>query len=308
MRAPAAYSALPAPTRGVILMLLCSVSYAMTFVTVRELSTTFSVYQLVLFRTAIGTAAQLPWLMGAGLGALRTGRWKLYGTRGLLVYTGNLCWFYALAHMTLADATALSFLNPLFAALILALWLRERLTPVRLAALLLGFAGAMVIIRPGFAEMTLATAAMIYTAAAYGASTAVTRGLTLTEDPNAVVFYMFAINLPLALGPGLYHWTPPAWADAGWIAAFALLSLLSQVFMTKSLALAEAAVVMPSYYMQLPLVAVFGFFLFGQVPEVWLIPGALLIVGGSYWSVWSESRRRRAAHTAANGAAAERAS
>lgn len=295
MKPPAAYSALPAATRGVILMFLCAMGYAFTFVTVRQLSASYSVYELVLFRTAIGTAVQLPWLLRVGIGALRTSRWKLYGLRAFLVYSGNLSWFYALSHMPLADATALSFLSPLISAIVLAVWLREKLHGSRIAALLLGLAGALVIIRPGFAEIGLATVAMIYTACAYGAAIAFTRGLTLTEDPNAVVFYMFAINVPIAFGPAMAHWTMPVLGDAGWIAAFALLSFLSQVFMTKSLALAEAAVVMPSFYLQLPLVALLGFVVFAQMPDLWLIPGGLLIVGGSYYSVWSESRRRRAA-------------
>lgn len=295
MKAPAFYIVLPAPTRGVILMFLSAMCYALTFATVRELSETFSVYQLVLFRTAIGTAVMLPWLYRSGLRTLYTSRWKLYGLRAVAVYTGNLCWFYALAYIVLADATALSFLMPLFTAVILAVWLRERLTGSRLVALFLGLAGAIVIIRPGFAEISVATIAMLYTSVAYGAATAFTRSLTTTDNSGAVVFYMFALNFPLALGPGLVHWTDPGWVDAGWIAAFAILSLYAQIFMTKSLALAEAAVVMPSYYLQLPFVALFGFVLFGQVPEIWLIPGAILIIGGSYYSVLSESRKRRAA-------------
>lgn len=294
MNAPAFYIALPAPTRGVILMFMSAMCYALTFATVRELTETFSVYQLVLFRTAIGTAVMLPWLYRSGIRTLHTSRWKLYGLRAVAVYTGNLCWFYALAYISLADATALSFLMPLFTAVILAVWLRERLTGSRLVALFLGLAGAIVIIRPGFAEISVATIAMLYTSVAYGAATAFTRSLTMTDNSGAVVFYMFALNFPLALGPGLVHWTDPGWVDAGWIAAFAILSLYAQIFMTKSLALAEAAVVMPSYYLQLPFVALFGFVLFGQVPEIWLIPGAILIIGGSYYSVLSESRKRRA--------------
>ena len=107
-----------------------------------------------------------------------------------------------------------------------------------------------------------------------------------------VVFYMFALNLPLALGPGVYHWTTPSPADWLLIGAFALLSLYSQIYMTRALALAEAVIVMPTFYLQLPLAAIFGFFLFGQMPEIWLIPGAALIIGGSYYSLWSEARRR----------------
>lgn len=294
MKAPAAYTALPVATRAVILMVMSALSYALTYVTIRELTETFSVYQLVLFRTGIGTAVMLPWLFQSGVRVLKTSRWKLYGMRALAVYTGNLCWFYALAEMALADATALSFLMPVFAALILAFWMREQLNGARLSALFMGLAGAFVIIRPGFAEVGLATLSMLYTTIVYGGAMAVTRVLAKTEDSNAVVFYMFALNLPLALGPGVYHWTPPSPSLWLLIGAFAVLSLYSQIFMTRSLALAEAAVVMPSFYLQLPIAALFGFFLFEQVPDIWLIPGAILIIGGSYYSVWSESRRRRA--------------
>lgn len=289
------WAALPASSRGIALMLFCAVSYALTYVTIRHLVETYSVYQLVLFRTALGTAVMLPWVFRAGLGELRTRRWRVYGLRAAAVYTGNLCWFYALAHITLAEATSLSFTAPLFCVLILAVWLRERLDASRIAALLLGIGGALVIIRPGFAEIHIATVGMVYTAIAYGAAAAWTRSLVLTDNTNTVLFYMFALNLPLAIGPGVAHWTDPSWADAPWILAFGLLSLYSQSFMTRSLALAEAAVVMPTYYLQLPLVALLGFLLFDQIPSAWLIPGGGLIVAGSYYSVWSESRKRRRA-------------
>ncbi|MEX2453428.1 MAG: DMT family transporter [Rhodospirillaceae bacterium] len=280
-------------SQGVALMFMSAMCYALTFITVKHLGETFSVYQLVLFRTFLGTLAMMPWVMRAGIGALRTRRWFIYGLRGAAVYTGNLCWFYALTQITLADATALSFIAPLFAVVILAVWLREKLDAARLAALVIGIGGALVIIRPGFAEIHIATLGMIYTAIAYGAAMACTRALTLTENSNAVVFYMVALNLPVSFIPGVMHWTAPDWADLPLIAAFGLLSLYSQSLMTKSFALAEAVVVMPTFYLQLPLVALLGFVLFGQVPEIWLVPGAVLIVGGSYLSIWSEARKRR---------------
>lgn len=293
MIAPSAYLALPVKTRAIILMTLSAIAYALTFVTVRALSEMFSVYMLVMLRAAIGTAILIPWLYRSGFGVLRTTQAPLYGFRAVIVYTGNLCWFYALATMSLADATALSFLMPVFTVIILAVWMRERLNGSRIIALALGLAGAFVIIRPGFAEVGIATVSMLYTTVAYGAATAVTRVLTYKDAPNVVVFYMFALNLPLALGPGLYHWTPPQFSDWLLICAFAVLSLYSQIFMTRALALADAVVVMPTFYIQLPLAALSGFLLFGQVPEIWLMPGAALIIGGSYYSLWSEARRRR---------------
>jgi len=292
MTAPSTYLALPVQTRAVLLMTMSALSYALTFVCVRELSESFTVYQLVMFRAAIGTAVMLPWVVRRGFGFLYTAQWKRYALRTLTVYTGNLCWFYALAKMALADATALSFLMPLFAVLILAYWMREKLSRPRLTAFVLGIAGAVVIIRPGFVEVGPGIICMLYATVAYGAATAITRVLTQEDDPNVVVFYLFALNLPLAVGPGVYHWTSPTLTHWVLIASFAILSLYSQIFMTRSLALAEAVVVMPTFYLQLPIAATLGFFLFGQVPSIWLLPGAILVIGGSYFSLWSEARRR----------------
>ncbi|MEK9644931.1 MAG: DMT family transporter [Alphaproteobacteria bacterium] len=291
----AAFEALPAASRGIALMFLSAMCYAFTYVTIRHLGETFSVYQLVLFRTALGTAVMLPWALRTGGSRLRTRRWKAYGLRAVAVYTGNLCWFFALSHITLADATTLSFMAPLFSVLILAVWLREKLDAWRISAILLGLAGGVVIIRPGFAEIHIATIGMVYTAVAYGAAMAWTRSLTQTENHNAVVFYMFAINLPVSAVPAFVHWTTPGWIDLPWIVVFGVLSLYSQTFMTKSLALAEAAVVMPTYYLQLPLVALLGFAMFDQLPDIWLVPGAALIIGGSYLSVRAEARKRKRA-------------
>ncbi len=124
----------------------------------------------------------------------------------------------------------------------------------------------------------------------YGVTAAVIRALALTEDSNAIVFYMFALNLPLALGPGLANWVTPTGAELPIILVFGVASWLAQLFMTRSLACAEAAVVMPTFYLQLPITTGLGFLLFSEVPSLWVIPGALLIIGGSYFSVWSERR------------------
>jgi drug/metabolite transporter (DMT)-like permease len=251
-------------------MLLSALSYAGSGATIRALTDHFSPYQLALIRAVLGTLVLLPWLLQHGVSALRTERLGLYAVRAVAVYSGNLCWFYALAHLHLADATALSFLAPLF-----------------------GVVGALVSVRPGFQPVGLAVLAALYVVVAYGTVTALIRGLALTENANAIVFYQFALHVPLALGPGIWHWQPIGVGELPWVLAFGVLSFLAQYFMTRSLACAEAAVVMPTYYLQLPLVALLGFALFEQVPDWWLLPGALLIVGGSYVSVWSESRAQR---------------
>lgn len=292
---------LPPAIRGIAWAITSSATYALTYATIRELSGTFSVFQITFFRATIGVLFMLPWLIQGGIAALRTDRPYLYGGRALITYTGMICWFYGLAHVGLADATALMFTAPFFTIIILALWIGERVGALRWAAVAVGFVGALIIIRPGFAEVGLATAALVYVAVSYGASNAATRALAITEPTNAVVFYMFALVLPLSLVPAILTWTMPRPTDLPMILAFGVLSWVSMQCMTRALAAAPAAVITPMYYLQLPFVGVVAYALYGEVPGWHIWVGALIIVTSSYFVVHSEARaaRRMAALKAA---------
>ena len=290
-----AASRMSATARGVAWMIASSFFYAFTYITIRDLSETFSVFQITFFRALLGAAAMMPWLWRAGLGALYTTRWRLYGFRAVISYAGMVCWFYGLANLPLADATAIMFTAPLLTVIFLSLLLGERVGPKRWAAILAGFIGAMIIIRPGVVEISLAAGALMWTAVSYGASNAATRALATTERSNAVVFYMFATMIPLSIGPAAADWTTPAWADLPMILAFGALSLASMQCMTRSLAETAGYVVMPLFYLQLPFVAGLGFIFYGELSDIWTWVGAAVICVSGYAIVWMEGRARKAA-------------
>lgn len=276
--------------RGMVWMLLSSALYAATFVSIREMTEVFHVFQVTLFRALLGTLFMLPWLMKAGIGALRTARWKTYASRLAVTYTGMVCWFYGLANIPLADATALLFTTPLFTVLMVALWQKEPVGLARWTAIFAGFGGALIIIRPGLIEVTLPVLLLIYTAVAYGASNAFTKSLTTTEDPNRVVFYMFALVIPVAAVPSAMVWTPPTWDHAPLILIFGLLSWGSMSSLTRSLALAPASVVMPLFYLQLPFVAIIAYALFNETPHFTIWIGGAIIAASGYYIAWSQGR------------------
>jgi drug/metabolite transporter (DMT)-like permease len=284
---------LPPALVGIAWMVLGCATYALCYATIRELTGTFSVFQITFFRAAIGVLVMMPWLARAGAGALRTGRWRLYGARAAVTYTGMVCWFYGLAHMGLADATALMFTAPFFTVIFLSLVVGERVGLARWTAIATGFLGALVIIRPGFAEVGLATAALIYVALSYGVTNAFTRMLALTESTNAVVFYMFALVLPLSLVPAVLTWTMPRPGDVPMILAFGVLSVAAMQCWTRALAAAPGAIVMPISYLQLPFVGLVAFAFYGEVPgwHIWL--GGAIIVASSYTVARAEARRAR---------------
>ena len=289
MTAPA--TRMPAVTRGVLWMLASSFFYALTYITVRELSHGFSVFEVSFFRAVVATIVMLPWLVRAGPGALRTTRIRLYGFRAVFTYSGMVCWFYGLANLPLADATALIFTAPFFAVLILSVAIGETVGPRRWIAIAVGFLGAMIIVRPGFAEISLATAAVMYTSIAYGGSNASTRALAITENPNAVVFYMFALVVPISALPAAFYWTWPHWSDAPMIVAFGVLSLVSMTCLTRSLAHAPAAIVMPIFYLQLPFVAILAYVRYGEAPGPFIWFGGVIICAAGYYIARSETRR-----------------
>lgn len=291
-RAASAFVALPAATRGICWMILSAAAYVLTYAVARFLAESdFNAFQIVFFRALVGVVLMLPWLMRAGLGALRTRRYGTYAARIGLNYVGMVLLMYGVANLALQDVTALMFTVPMFTVLCVALILGEKVGLARWLALLAGFAGALVILRPGLVPLNLASLAVLGTCASYALVNTATKSLTRTEDPNAVVFILFACMATIGLGPALWDWTMPALADLPWIVAMGMLSSLAVVGTTRALAATDASVVMPFNFLKLPFSVVVGFAIWSEFPDLWTIVGALIIFAAG----WDITRRENAA-------------
>ena len=280
--------------RGALWMAAAAFLFALVYVTIRRLAETLSIFELVFLRALLGLIFMAPWLMRAGVVALRTTRGGLYGLRVLFAYSGMVCWFYGLANMPLADATSLMFTMPLFAVLLAALALGERVGIHRWGATVVGFAGALVIVRPGIIEVGLATVAVLYTAVAYGAGNIVTKALTRTDSSNAVVFYHFVLMTLVSAVPAALVWRTPTLAELPWILGFGVLSALAQQCVTRSYAAAPASVVTPFNYLKLPFVAAVAFLWIGETPDPWTWLGAAVIFASTWFTAHREARQSRA--------------
>ena len=298
MTGRASLTAMPAATRGVLWMSASSFVFALSYVAVRALGDTLSSFEVVMFRNLIAMLFMLPWLIGAGLASLRTNRWRTYLWRSVVTYVGMVSWFYGLTHVPLANATALMFLVPLFTVLFASLFLRERVGVFRWAAIFSGFAGALIIVRPGIAALTLPVLAVLSTAITYGAANTGTRSLAMTENPNAVVFYSFVLITILSLGPAALYWTTPTQGDVPWILALGGLTLLAQFCFTRSMGAAPTSIVMPFFFLQMPFAAVIGYAWYDESPDIWIWIGAAVIFGAGY----TVARRESAAERSTGGA------
>ena len=257
----------------------------------RELSGELNAFQIMLYRSVISLLVIVGFLARGGLGEtgfgqLRTSIPAFHLGRNVVHYVGQYSWFYALPLIPLAQITALEFSAPIWTVLLAALVLGERLTVRRALAVLLGFGGILVILRPGV--MPVESAALIVLAAAfcYAVVFVVTKRMTATETPLAILFYMFLIQFVIGLGPALPGFVVPTAEDWPWVVAVGIAGLAAHYCLTRAFMAAETGVVIPVDFLRLPLIGVIGWLLYGEGVEVWLVVGAGLIVAG----IWINTR------------------
>jgi len=288
--------------RGALWMAGASLLVAMSAACVRELSGSYSVFQLVFLRSVIGTTLLSPWMFRMGRrGTLRTTRLPLYVLRTALSYSGMVCVFYGLGHMPIGEVYSLLFLVPLITIVLAVLVLGEQAGAHAWIACAVGFVGALVILRPGIIPMTIAAGAVLYTAVTYAGTNICIKALARTDTPVHITIYGHVVALPFALVPALIVWKDPEWVHLPWILALGTLQLLSGLFHARSVSAADARVVQPFNFLRLPFSVVIAWFLFAELPSHWTWLGAGLIFASSYYVLYREGKARARRRAAVDG-------
>jgi len=280
----------PAVT-GLLWMSGTAACYAASYVTMCLLLDDISIYEITFLRSSIACLFLGPWILATRPAAIRVNRWRLYWSRSLVTYAAMMCTVYGIAHVTVADVTALLLASPLFTVLFAAVFLKERVGIYRWGALIVGIVGALLIIRPGFAEITFASFAGLLAAFGYGIANAGTKALTFTDHPDAVAFWMYALIIPISFIPAIWTWTTPSWDHLPLIIFLGLLTMLSQYCMARAFRAADTSVVLPAHYLQMPFAAGLAFLVLAQVPSAWVWLGAAIIAASAYYTAIRERRR-----------------
>jgi drug/metabolite transporter (DMT)-like permease len=280
-----------AAIRGISWMVLAAIGYSVNAGLVKQLSGDLTPMETVFWRTVVGVTILLPWLLPRkGTEAkFPLQRLPLFLLRGVLTYLAMLTTYYALAHIPIADVQALQFTLPLFSILAVVLVLHEKAGPGTWIACLVGFAGTLVILRPGFAEISLAALAAIASAALYSVTNLVIKILGRTESTTTITLYGNLVMLPLALLPLLFDWRWPALETVPWILALGVFTTLGQWALARAISSADARVVWPFDFLRLPFTVVIGYVMFSQLPGLWTWVGAVLIFGSAYYVIRREA-------------------
>jgi drug/metabolite transporter (DMT)-like permease len=290
-----ALAGLPAPLRGALWMCAAATAFALMITLVRQLTEDLHPLQVVFFRTAFGLLAMLPWLLGQGVGVLRTKRLRLHLLRALIGIFAMVGWFTTLSLMPLAEATALSFTAPIFTSVLAVLILGEAMRLRRWSATAIGFLGALLIVRPGIAAIDPAAFLAIGTAAIWASSTILIKIMARTESAGAITTYMVLLTTPMTLAAALFVWRNPTFAQLGWAALLGTAGSIGHFCMSRALATADATVVAPLDYLRLPIVALIAFVAFGEVPSAWVWIGGGVIAASSIYLAQRERRAKGAA-------------
>lgn len=285
--------ALSGPVRGALWMAAAALALTAMAVVIRYLTPEYHVLELIFLRNVVNLALMAPWLMRAGLAAARTSRLPGHALRNGFLYAGNVAWFYGVTMVSLADLSALQFTSPLFTVVLAALILREVVGAHRWIATAVGFAGALVIIRPGVIDMGVGSLVVLVAAFFYSCAHISTKQLASTESGNVVVFYMSVTILVYSAIPAMFVWKTPDWSDALLIIGLGLTGYATHFCVTRSLAVADASYVVPFDFLRLPFSAGIGLILFAEPLDPWTWAGAAIIFGGAYYNTWKEAKGRR---------------
>lgn len=249
---------------------------------VRQLSENYSSFEILFFRNLVSVCILLPPAMKAGLSTLKTQRLPLHCLRALLSYIGVLLLFYGIANIPLPDVTALSFTQPLFVVVLAAIILKETVSGARWLAVLVGFAGLLVIVRPGFVAIEIATLLVMLSAFSYACSNICVKRLMTTDTANQSVFYFNLLMLPIALVPAAFFWITPALEDIPIFIAIGVNGTIAVYAYARSFTLADASAVMPFDFLRMPMAATAAFLLFSETGDIWTWVGSVIIFGSSY--------------------------
>ena len=265
-------------------------SFSGMAVAARELSADMSTFEILFFRSSVGLLILLPFVLRNRGAALRTHRPVLQIVRNCVHFGGQYGWVAAIAVLPLAEAFALEFTMPIWATLLAVLALGERMTSPRYVAVVGGFVGVLVILRPGFAAFNPAVFYMLAAALGFASSVILTKVLIRTDSPLTIIFYMSVVQLPLGLVPALFDWTAPALAHIPWFIIVGAGALTAHFCLARALNLVDATIVLPIDFLRLPLIAFIGAAFYAEPLVIWVIIGAAIIFGANYFMVWRESR------------------
>lgn len=289
----ARWLALPPNLRGILWVGMSGVLFSLLNVFTLIPAQHLNSYVMAFLRYLAGTLILMPVILRIGLHrSLHSNRKSLHISRGVIHACGMFLWFAALPLTSLAEITALGFTGPIFVTIGAALFLGEDVRLRRWAAVMVGFGGAMIIIRPGFAEIGLGAICVLLSTPIFSASNLISKALARTDGAETIVIWQHLVIVVCAAPVALWFWQSPTWTDILWFFAAGFCGTAGHICQQRGYQIAEITLLQPIGFLSLLWNTLLGFFLFAQKPDVWTFVGAAVIFSSAMYISHREAVRR----------------
>lgn len=277
-------------------MILSTIGFAAMHGGVRYLSLELHQhpFEIAFFRNLFGLIALAPWFVRQGVKPLRTQRFGLHLARALINVVAMLLFFMGLFLTPIAKVQALGFTAPLFASLLAVFFLGERVLLWRWSALVVGFIGALIIVRPGLQHVDLGSVLVLASAAIWSVAIIIIKQLSRTDSSVTITAYMVLLMSPLSFVPALYVWQWPDGEQLLWLGFVGVTGTLAQLAMAQAFRVADATAVLPLDFLKLVWGAGIGYLAFREVPDAGIWIGGITVFAAATYIAYRENQTRPA--------------
>jgi drug/metabolite transporter (DMT)-like permease len=262
---------------------------------VKHLGKTLPAFEVLFVRFLAGLIVITPLVWRMGPKIIKTSKIHLHAARGFVGFMGNLCFFFALIHLTLADTVTIQFSRPMIMIIVAALFLNEVIGLKRGIVTVLGFGGILLITKPfggGFDPWFIVALG----GTIFGTGVVLTiKLLSRTEETVTIMFYFALFTTLLAFIPAMFVWQTPTWTEVILLGLTGTLGIVGQGLFTHGVGLGETSFVMPFDYMRIVYAFILGIIWFAETPGWWSYGGAAIIIGSSVYLLRTENARKAVA-------------
>ena len=268
---------------GAALMIMSTICFVSMQSLIRQIGEELPPVEVAFFRNLFGFCAIAPIFFRQGFKPLKTSRLQLHALRGALQGVSMMAFFTGVTMVPFAEATSISFSAPLFATILAVIILREKIRIRRISALLFGFVGVLVVLRPGFVEVGIGQGLLLSSSLIWGAAIIVIKRLSTSESAATQTAYMGIFMTPITFLPALYVWETPTLDQLGWMALIGIFGTIGHLCFAGAFRRAESSALLPLDFLRLLWASLLGYFLFVEIPDFWVwIGGGLIFISATY--------------------------
>ncbi len=272
---------------------ISAIASAFMVALVRHVSEDINVPQIIFVRNIFAFLMFMPFIYFKGLEQFKTKRLKLHVLRSTTGVVAMMAFFYSISKMNLSLVTAISFTAPLFMAIIAYFFLKDKFGMHRIFSLVVGFIGALIVIRPGFEAYDEYSLYVVFAAFFWALSSILIKKLSATESPAAITFYM-TIFMALFSSPfAIYFWQYMTLNDLFWIFLIAFCSNILQFSLAKSLSLVDMSVILPFDFTRLIYTAIIAYFAFGETLDMPAVIGSIIIISAAAYTAYRQNKNSK---------------